>query len=1123
MVQPSLSNSEASSVAGPQSSRGGSGRPGEPGRSALRFSLPRWGNFPASSAENKAELLLAAWSVLLFRYSEQDEFTIELFWSSVGDCQVANAQFRLRADLSAGEVIAQAAELLTLGERYRPATRVRQALGFSIDVVPALALAEGGEQHRCSELHLVCKLPGPDVDGVECEIIYDPARFGAERIERMSRQYRVLVGAMLSHAETALRSLPLLDEQEQAALRLEWTGPRVATPFAAVFRSIERHAAERPDAIAIAFNTQVFTYSELNRRANQLARWLIAQGLVPGMTVAVSMEPCPEFVVSMLAVFKAGGTHVPLDPGYPPERLTVIIDDTRPLVVLTQFGLLSRLSAVAPRVHAVDEAEAELADFDDADLGIEPDPAQTAYIVYTSGTTGKPKGVLVTHANLTHYIAAAGSAYGYDSRDVIPAVARYSFSITFFELLSPLCAGGKLILLEKNHVLDLQRMQKTLEEATCIHCSPSLWRKIIAHIDEQKVDSEAFAQLRHVSSGGDMVPPDVLESLKRIFTQAEVFVIYGCSEISCMGCTYPVPRHRTLSSTRVGKAMQNMSLRLLDAEQNLVPPGVIGEVCFGGLGLAHGYLGSPELTAKKFVEVAGERLYQTGDLGRLDDEGNLELVGRSDFQIKLRGIRIEPAEVEANLRAIPGVRDAIVAAPTLQDGEKRLVAYVVTDPARPPSARQMRDFLKGRLPDYMVPAAYVLLDALPVNVNNKVDRLALARPSAMKLAPLTASDPPRNERERRLVAIWEKVLDVKGIGIRDEFFDIGGDSLRSVALMAEIHEQLGVALPVSTLLTEPTIELLAASLESDRRKAAQGSLVCLRRGSDEKPAVFFIHDGDGETMPYRNLALRLDPAHSVYGVHPKSSGYHPILHTRLDEMVDYYVQQIRSVQKTGPYLLGGLCIGGFLAFEVGRKLKSQGELVGPIALIDVAHVTTPPKSIATARAASFRNAMRSAASSGSINLAGLARMALQRVRRVVTYEARTRYERKRTRVKLLLLRRYLDSGLQPIPAFLRNISVDSTLRFAEKEYVIPAPYAGEALLFRATTRDPALDGLISDTPYIDIFQDPMLGWGDKVSELKTYDISAGHSSSLREPHVRQVATILQRHIDLALSAASSPG
>jgi thioesterase domain-containing protein/acyl carrier protein len=563
-----------------------------------------------------------------------------------------------------------------------------------------------------------------------------------------------------------------------------------------------------------------------------------------------------------------------------------------------------------------------------------------------------------------------------------------------------------------------------------------------------------------------------------------------------------------------------MTLRLLDAGGGLVPAGVIGEVCFGGHGLASGYLNSPELTSQKFTVFQGERLYHTGDMGRVDTEGNLQLVGRSDFQIKLRGIRIEPAEIEANLRALAGVRDVVVAAPTLQDGEKRLVAYVVPDPQAPATSRQMRDHLKVRLPDYMVPAVYVLLEALPLNINGKVDRLSLSRSSVIQHTPQTIPDQPRNERERKLLEIWEKVLDLQGIGIRDEFFEIGGDSLRSVTLMAEIDKQLGVALPVSTLLLEPTIEKLAALMDADSKgeTTAQGSLVRLRGGTGSRPAVFFVHDGDGESMPYRNLAIRLNPAHDVYGIHPKSSRHHPILQTRLAQMVDYYIEQIRSVQPSGPYFLGGLCIGGFLAFEVGRKLRSQGEDVGPIALIDVAHVKTPPRSSTTRRLNRFSNELRGG-KAGPLSSRALAfvKLGVKRVRNVVKYEAQSRYDRRKLRLKLQLFRYLLDRGA-PVPEFLRGISVDATLRFAEKEYVVPEPYPGEVLLFRATSRDPALDGLLNDTPYIEIFEDPMLGWSGKAAALHTYDIPAGHSSTLREPSVRLVAEALQAHIDRTLSA-----
>ncbi|HEY8923492.1 MAG TPA: AMP-binding protein, partial [Polyangia bacterium] len=672
--------------------------------------------------------------------------------------------------------------------------------------------------------------------------------------------------------------------------------------------------------------------------------------------------------------------------------------------------------------------------------------------------------------------------------------------------------------LERGHVLDMQRMRGTLAEVTCVHASPSLWRRMIAHIDEQRVDVAQFDRLRHVSSGGDMVPPDVIESMKRIFRNADVFVIYGCSEISCMGCTYPVPRDRTITSTRVGKPFPGMTLRLLDPAGHLVPPGIVGEVCFGGAGLAKGYLDAPELTERKFTPFGDERLYHTGDLGRVDGDGNLQLVGRSDFQIKLRGIRIEPAEIEATLRGLPSVRDAVVVGPTMPDGEKRLVAYVVPEPAAPPTPRGLQDFLKSRLPDYMVPSSFVLLDALPVNINLKVDRLALSKRTEIPLASAGTSDPPRTSLERRLVQIWERVLHVKGIGIRDEFFDIGGDSLRSVALMSAIDEELGHALPVSTLLTDPTVERIAALIErAGVDEPPVSSLVCLRRGDDTRPPIFFVHDGDGETMPYRNLALRLDSRHTIYGIHPKSTRLHPILHTRLQEMVDYYIAQIRAVQPSGPYLVGGLCIGGFLAFEIGRTMAKQGHLVGPIALIDVAHVTTPPRSVAARRLGSLGQALQ-AIPSASVFERGRAvvRTAARRARNMIEYETSSRFQRNKTQWKLKLLRHCLDHDL-PIPRFLGDISVDSALRFAEREYVVPPPYQGEVLLFRATSHDHSLDGVVNDTPYIQIFQDPMLGWSDKATELETFDVPAGHSSMLREPHVQQIALTLQRHIDRALA------
>lgn len=1062
-----------------------------------------------------SETLFAAWCAFLYRRFEQDSFDVEILDRHHEEWVGRIIKVEVQGDEPAHDFANRTATSFGTAAQN---SRIRSgacAFGFS-HFDESTAHREGDIPSLCGDLHLICV---SDDLGVKCSISYDHSRYEEAVVEQMLAQYRALLMALSTHSDEPLRHLPMLSAEEQQKLLDQLSGPELAPSEYRVFQLIEKHAAERPDAIAVNLNTDSLTYDDLNRAANRMARWLVQRGVERGSRVAVCMEPRVDFMVCMLAIFKAGATHVPLDPGYPDERLAVILEDTSPTVLLTEASLFARLSALSKQAACLEHMTEELIALSDDNLDYHVDAAQIAYIVYTSGTTGKPKGVMVSHASLSHYIGVAQTVYGYTTTDIIPAVARYTFSITFFELLSPLAAGGRLVLLERNHVLDMPRLVKTLTEATCIHCSPSLWRKIIGYIDEQGLAASNFRNMRHVSSGGDMVPPDVLESLKRIFDHAEVFVIYGCSEISCMGCTYLVPRDRVIERTRVGKPFPNMTLRLLDGKGQLVPPGVIGEVCFGGAGLATGYLNQPELTAEKFFDFNGERLYRTGDLGRLDSEGNLELVGRSDFQIKLRGIRMEAAEIEANLRAMPGVKDAVVAAPTLQDGEKRLVAFVVPDPSTSLTARQLREFLKVRLPDYMVPAAFVFMDALPVNVNQKVDRLALSRMTSLPDNAAPTEDPPRTEIERRLVAIWEKVLQVKGIGIRDEFWDVGGDSLRSVALMSEIDRELGVALPVSTLFTNPTIEQLAVLCEArDDDDSLAESLICLRRGTDERPAVFFVHDGAGESMPYRTLAMLLHEGHSVYGIHPKSTRHHPILHTRLDEVVDYYIEQIKSVQPKGPYFVGGLCIGGFLAFEIGRKLAAAGEMVGPIGLIDVGHVSAPKRGVTSQRLNRLSSDLKSFGSGNLLRKAfTLSGMILRRARNVIVYEATSRYTRHKTRLKIKLMRAMLDRGMR-LPKFLRGISVDAVLRFAEKEYVVPPPYQGETLLFRATSRDPALDKIVNDTPYIEIFVDPLLGWEDKVSNLAVYDVPAGHSSTLRAPHVQLVANAFQRHIDMALQS-----
>jgi amino acid adenylation domain-containing protein len=1053
----------------------------------------------------EAVQLLAAWCVLLFRHREQERLRIELFEP---DAAVTSRylELELTAELTGAELERRVAGALASANLAE--ARGDDAAGFSV-----LSNGDGAPAASRNPLHLVCSFRR---DNVACELRYDAARFSAGLIAQYADQLRILFSALAGKPNTALGCLPLLDTAQASALRGRLTGPSVAAAEVPVFRAFERHARERPDAVAITLNDEHVTYAELNRRANACARWLRGQGVGPGASVAVCLGPSIEFVACMLGILKCGATHLPVEPSYPDARIRIMLEDVRPAVVLTDRASASKFEALAVRVVDI-AAEAELFAGSAGDPGIAVRHDAVAYVVYTSGSTGKPKGVMVSHGNLAHYIDVARRAYGYAPGDSIPAMARFTFSITFFELLSPLVSGARLVLLEKGHVLDMPRLARTLRELTCIHASPSLWRRLIAYLDAEGAGGNAFPNLRHVSSGGDMVGADVLESLKRLFPAAEVFVIYGCSEISCMGTSFPAPRDRILKRSVVGKVFPNMALRVLDAQGQLVPPGVVGEVYFGGAGVALGYVQRPDLTAERFVMIDGEPLYRTGDLGRLDvDTLELELVGRSDFQVKLRGMRIEPLEIEAQLRNVPGVRDALVAAPVLADGERQLVAYLVPSGDVTPSVRRVRSLLAARLPDYMLPSIYVELDALPVNVNQKVDRLALSGPPPLERVLASEHAPARTARERELTRIWQRVLGVPRLGIRDDFFDVGGDSLRALTLVTQINQELGTTLPASVLLSAPTIERLAQWLDGSVPASVESSgLVLLRRGTGEKPPIFFIHGGHGETITYLQLARLLHRGHDVYGLPPKGTPEVPMLHTRIADAVAYYAEQIQLLAPSGPYLLGGLCIGGFLAFEVGRYLRSRDQEVGPVALLDAAHVTTAPINFWSRSVRQLERELAEAASEkrGPLKVAELL---AARARDFLAYAASTRVPRHVMQAKLPLLRFCLDHEL-PIPAFLRHVSVDATLRFAEKEYRSPGTYAGEILLFRPT-RLHCED--VSDIPYARRFVEPELGWAGKAEELRVYDVPGGHFSHLQLPHVRVVAELLQARWDEVLAGAA---
>ena len=883
-------------------------------------------------------------------------------------------------------------------------------------------------------------------------------------------------------------------KQEIRPVNAEGKAEPANFPKIPIHRYIEIHAVQQPDAIALIFKKQQLNYEELNLRANQLAHYLINTGVGAEVRVAMCLKASLNVAVSLLAILKAGGVYVPLDPADPLERIITILEDNQPTIILTDSLVIPNLPPSAVPIFSFDRDSDKLQSFPNNNPGVEIELDQTAYLVYTSGTTGKPKGVMASHGNLIQYIVSAQERYGFNGQDIMPAMARFTFSISLFELLSPLVAGGRLLLLERDQILNFKQMAQILDQVTVIHASPSWWRKLFGYVLSHHQKEDAFQNLRHASSGGDTVPGDLLQTMKRLFPNAEIFVIYGCTEISCMGCTYPALRDEKITKSWLGKPFSNVEVRLLDSEQCSVPSGEKGEIYLAGAGVTKGYLNRPELSAEKFLTIDGQRFYRTGDLARFD-RGNLEILGRVDFQIQLRGIRIEPAEIETHLRQAPGVREGVVAARELGTSEKSLVAYVVLEKTMTPDVEPIRQYLKQKLPDYMLPVAFVLLEAMPVNLNQKLDRRALPPPSSENLAKLRTWVSARDDFETQLVEIWENALDVRPIGIRNSFFELGGDSLQAVQILLQIEERWQKTLPITILTETKSIEALAKVIRNlgDQSKLGEetffSNVVPLRSGGS-KPPLFCLQG----VLLYQTVAQYVETDRPVYGVYLpeevellKTRKYDPVnsVFSSIPRIASRYLQSIRSVQPHGPYYLAGSSFAGLIAFEMARQLRASKEEVALVAMFDSWMITKLPLQ------RRFRGHRDLFLEHGFSYLWSKVHHRTKGIRRKMgltpAYEQITQGDR-------------VADGASRVSAEVQHDILDEVNARAARSYR-PLPYPGRLILFRATEQPFFSEHL------------PDLGWQPfAAGEFEVVDVPGSHLAILQQPAVSVLAPRLQPYL-----------
>ncbi len=776
-------------------------------------------------------------------------------------------------------------------------------------------------------------------DGLRGALGYSSDLFEHDTVVRMERHLDRVLEHLASDPDRRLSELDLLDEEERALLA-EWSGtaPAAGAAGECIHALFGAQAARTPDAEALSYAGRSVSYRALDEASSRLAHHLVARGVEPESRVGVFAERTPETVVAILAILKAGGAYVPLDPVYPAERLRYMLADAGARTVVASAGVPQGLAGLVPDVLDM-RAEAGAIGARSAEAPARvPHPEGAAYVIYTSGSTGRPKGVVVPHRCVCNLARAVTGGLGVGPGSRVLQFASLSFDAAVWEVFPTLLSGAALVLASRDDLQPGAGLVATLrrERISLVTLPPSVLAVL---------PPEGLPDLATVVSAGEAMDTAVAErwSAGRTLVNA-----YGPTEATV--CATFAPCRRDGRAPSIGRPFANVTVHVLEPAGIPAPVGVPGELYVGGAGVSRGYLDRPALTAERFVPdpfgAPGARLYRTGDRARWRSDGTLEFMGRVDQQVKVHGFRIEPGEVEAALRRHPGVRECAVVAREDVGGDRRLVAYVVPAPgygtrtlteaeiqlpadagATLPAA--LREHLRERVPEYMVPAAFVELESLPATPNGKLDRAAL--PAPVHGGAKLEADEPRDYLEVQLIQLWEEVLGVEMIGATQSFFDLGGSSLLALPLFARINRLLRCDLPVSTLFAGATVRQMAEAIREQQRAEPETSspVVPLQPGGS-LPPLFVVHAADRGVMTYVNLVRHLGPEQPVYGVQDVGDD----LGRPLAEIAADHVRAVRAVQPEGPYYLAGWSFAAYLVFEMASQLEREGQEVGFVGLLD---------------------------------------------------------------------------------------------------------------------------------------------------------------------------------------------
>jgi amino acid adenylation domain-containing protein len=931
-----------------------------------------------------------------------------------------------------------------------------------------------------SDLELILEEGDGAIGGV---LRFNGGLFDAPTARRMVGQFLTLLGSAADDPDCYLSELRWLTPDEERQVVRDWNRTRAAFPHdECLHRLFERQAARTPDAVAVSLGNKSLTFGKLDALATRLARRLRRRGVGRGTHVGLFLERSPEMVVAILAALKAGAAFVPLDPDGPVERLRLVLADIAAPVLLTHRSLMDRLrraDAGAECIAVEERWPDEAVDFEEVrgdDL---------AYIVYTSGSTGRPKGVMVEHRAICNTVLWEQRDLPIRADDRVLLTMPYYFDAALCVLFPTLSSGGRVVLAGPGAERDPFRLVEQIErdDVTVLTMTPNALSMLV-----EGASSASCRTVRRIHCGGEAMPPDLPA---RLFSLLDVELInrYGPTETAVDATWWRCPRGDHRPIVPIGRPIANVQTYVLDAHRAPLPPGVPGELYVGGAGLARGYLNDPAQTAERFVpdpfrHEPGARLYRTGDRCRWLAGGTLEFLGRLDHQVKLRGYRIELGEVEAALLSHPAVREAVVGLYG-SSTDARLVAHLVAGEG-PLVTDDLRKHLKERLPAYMVPANFLLMPALPLSPNGKVDRRALPAPPAERPATAREYVAPRTPLEEFLASLWREVLGLDRVGALDNFFDLGGHSIGAALLVHRLRERLDRPISTVAVFDSPTVAGLARHLAE-----VHPDLVATRFGASSataedarlpspflvplqpegsRPPLFMVHPPGGIVVCYQPLARHIGRDQPFFGIRSRGLDGGEDLPTRLEEMAAEYAAAIRQAQPRGPYRLGGWSAGGLVALEVAQQLLAQGEEVALLALLDTGLPHNPDES---GQEYGLDRTLEELARLGPDELLPYLWNHAQKLGLVDTG------------TPVELVRQILDD-LKRLFHLHLSLADAYALR----------PYAGKITLFRP-----------AESP-VAVSKSADRGWAGWAASVEVHTVPGQHHSMVKEPHARELAAKL---------------